>query len=185
MEITTLTQNALRFKGKKCTVVFDVLDTKKVEANAFLFLNENFLDASFDKATLLIHGPGEYEVSGIKISVTRTESDLAYEMLFEGMKVLVVSASALKKSKDKIDEQNIVVLFSDEVPDQSALTNASPSVVVCYGDKAKEASENLGKGLNKKEGEAQTQPDAVIKPTDKFTITAEKLPTELQVVLLA
>ena len=27
-------------------------------------------------------------------------------------------------------------------------------------------------------------PDAVIKPTDKFTMTVEKLPAELQVVLL-
>lgn len=184
MEITKLTKNSLRLKGKRSTLVFDVLDTKKIEANAFLFLSENPLEAIAEKGTLLISGPGEYEVSGTKISALRSGNDMSYELLFEGMKVLVVSATALLKLKDKIDEQNIVVLLANEKVDQAALTNAAPSIAVCYGEKAKEAADTLGKGLNKKEGDAQEHPDADIKPTDKFVITLEKLPAELQIVLL-
>jgi len=185
MEITKLTKNALRLKGKKSTLVFDVLDTKKIEANAFLYLTENALEASFGNESLLINGSGEYEVSGVKISATQSGEEIAYEMLFDGMKILLVSSTALLRMKDKIDEQNVVVLFANEALDQSALTNVAPTVVVCYGDKAGEVSQNLGKGLNKKEGEAETVPDADIKPTDKVVLTAEKLPAELQVVLLA
>lgn len=185
MEITKLTKNALRLKGKKSTLVFDVLDTKKIEANAFLFLTEDVMQSSSEKNMLLISGPGEYEVSGVKISVIRSDTEVAYAILFDGMKVLVITSSSLIRMKDKIDEQNVVVLFANETLDQSALTNVAPTVVVCYGDKAEEVSKNLGKGMNKKEGEAETLPDADIKPTEKFVLTAEKLPTELHVVLLA
>lgn len=184
MEIALLSQNALRIKGKKATILVDVLDAQKTEANAYLFLNENALQAKADKDDLLVFGPGDYEVVGTKIAAFSSNKELLYQITIDGMKVLLASSSAFVRMKEKINEQNIVVLFTNEVVDQSALTNAQPAVAICYGDKATEVSANLGKGLNKKEGEAETNPDASIKPVDKFVITAEKLPAELQIVLL-
>lgn len=184
MEIVLLSENALRIKGKKSTLLFDVLDTTKTEANAYLFLMKDYLQAKQDANALLIARPGEYEVSGTKISAFESKNNVLYQVTIDGMKVLLASTSAFTRMKDKVDEQNIVILFTDEMMDQSALTNAQPGIVLCYGDKAAEVSANLGKGLNKKEGDAEIHPDATIKPTDKFVITPEKLPTELQVVLL-
>lgn len=185
MEIALLAENTLRIKGKKSTLLFDVLDTTKIEANAYLFLMKDHVKAKQDKSALLIAGPGEYEVSGTKVSGFKTNSSLLYQLTIDGMSVLISSASAFSRMKDKVSEQNIVVLFADEMIDQAALTNAQPTLVVCYGDKAAEVSANLGKGLNKKTEDAQTQPDATIKPTDKIVMTVEKLPTELQIALLA
>lgn len=185
MEIALLDQNALRIKGKKSALLVDVMETQKTEANAYLFLTQDFLKAKQGKGELLISGPGEYEVSGTKIAASVSSGDVLYHMTIDDIKILLTKVSTFVRAKDTIEEQNIVVLFTDEMIDQSALTNAQPGVVVCYGDKALEASTNLGKGLNKKDQESEALPDASIKPTDKFTISAEKLPTEMQVVLLA
>ncbi|MBP9719002.1 MAG: hypothetical protein KBD46_00895 [Candidatus Levybacteria bacterium] len=184
MEITLLSQNALRIKGKKSILLVDVLDTQKTEANAYLYLQQDVLQVKKDKNALFISGPGEYEVSGTKIAAFRNNDDILYQLTIDGMKVFLASSDAFVRMKDKVDEQNIVLLFTNELIDQSALTNAQPTVVVCYGDKALEVSKNLGKGLNKKEGEAETNPDATIKSVDKFVMSVEKLPAELQVVLL-
>lgn len=187
MEIALLSKKSLRLKGKKSTLVVDVLDTKKTEANAFLFLTENSLESNADKEALTISGPGDYEVSGTKIAVA-PGVDSVYEMVIDGIKIVLAKASALLHIKDKIDEQNIVIVYANETIDQSALTNAAPSVVVCYGEKAEEISRQLGKGRRSSEEESKNEGennDAVIKSVDKFSVILEKLPAELQVVLLA
>lgn len=185
MEITKLSANALRIKGKKSTFLIDVLDTKKTEANAYLFLTENGLKASYTREGLLISGPGDYEVSGAKISAARIGEDVYYEMQIDGIRILVAKAKSITAGKDKIEEQQVILLYADTVLDQSAITNLVPAIVVCYGEKAEEVSALLGKGLGKTDEEdASASKDADIKPVDKFSITADKLPLELEVVLL-
>lgn len=186
MEITKLTGSAIKIKGKKATFLVDVLDTKKTEANAYLFLREDAMQVGYLRDTLLINAPGDYEVSGVKLSVTKIGDALFYEMMIDGMKVLLANASKLASGKDKLDEQQMLVLFADGVIDQSTITNFSPVIAVTYGDKAAELSASLGKGLGKKDAEdATASVDAEIKPVDKYVVASDKLPTELQVVLLA
>jgi hypothetical protein len=182
MEIGLLSDNALRVKGKKSVLLVDVSDTTKIEANAYLFLTQSILTAKANSEGLLIGGPGDYEVSGTKISVTKSGEELVYVLTIDGMKIFFSSTSAFLKMKDKVEEQDMVILYCNESIDQAAVTNAQPSVVVCYGEKGLEVSKNLGKGLNKQEDAAT--PDAEIKPVDKFTIATEKLPAEMQIVLL-
>ena len=171
MEISLLSGDALRIKGKKSILLVDVLDTAKTEANAYLFLTQDMLQAKADKKTLLIGAPGDYEVSGIKISTIRSGGALVYSLIIDGIKVLLTSTATFVTMKDKVDETHVVLFFANSTIDQTAITNISPSVVVCYGEKAKEVSKTF-------------LTDAEIKPVDKFSVTAEKLPAEMQVVLL-
>jgi hypothetical protein len=150
MEIGLLSDNALRIKGKKSVLLVDIVDTTKIEANAYLFLTHNILTAKSTTTNLLIGGPGDYEVSGTKISVSKSGEELVYALTIDGIKLFLSSTSAFLKMKDKVEEQNMVILYSNESIDQAAVTNAQPNVVVCYGEKSMEVSKNLGKGLNKK-----------------------------------
>jgi hypothetical protein len=186
MEIVKLTGNALRIKGKKSTFLIDVTDLKKTEANAYLFLKEDVSKAGYSRETLLISGPGDYEISGAKVSALRIGKAMFYMLNIDGVKMLLTSASSVSLGKEKLDEQHVVLLDADTVIDQSAITNLSPVLAICYGEKATELAASLGKGLGKKDADEEgASKDADVKPVDKFSVTADKLPAELQVVLLS
>src|SRR4051812_40646315 len=99
MEIAKLSQSALRIKGKKATFLVDVTDTKKTEANAYVFLKEDVQKAGYTREALLISAPGDYEVSGAKISVSRIGKGLFYEMSIDGIKLLLAQSSSISSAK--------------------------------------------------------------------------------------
>src|SRR5690242_8613332 len=97
MDFAILTENGIKLKGKQSVVLIDSSSTKaKVPADAVLqLLSQNTPD---DQA-LLIQGPGEYETKGTKITGARTEGDLWYEVIMEGVDILIGRATTLTRAK--------------------------------------------------------------------------------------
>lgn len=183
MEIAKLSANGLRIKGKKATLLLDVTDVKKTDANAYLFLKEDAQKIGYTTDGVLIYEPGDYEICGVKISVSRYANLVCYELIIDGIHMLIANASSITSGKEKMNEQQMLLLYADTVIDQSAITNLSPMITISYGEKATDLAKSLGKGLGKKDTE-EGNVDAEIKPVEKFTAVLEKLPSELLVVLL-
>ena len=84
--------------------------------------------------------------------------------------VLVGKISALDAMQHKLKEHHIVVALCDEIVTASFLTSLASNVVIFYGDKAREISQAFGKDN--------------VKPMPKYVTTKEKLPSEVETVIL-
>lgn len=172
MEIAIVSGDSLKVKGKTAQVLIDPSsDMAKTEASAILLLSSQHAHVSkVEGYRLVIEGPGEYEISGIKISAFELHNHLAYEIHVDGVELLLVTAQSLKASLEKVKEYHVVVVRSDASLNQSVITTLSPQVVILYGEKAKDEAKLLGKDT------AST--------IQKYQTTVEKLPEEMEVVVL-
>lgn len=172
MEIAILHGNSLRIKGKQAACVVDpTSQMPKTSADFTISLKKTSLleDSKIDGNRLSITGPGGYEVGGIKVSATLLGEDIVYELTIEGVDVLLANSEGLKKAKEKIKESSIIVVFVDTLVDEASVTASTPSIVILYGEKVLESAKVLGQEAEK---------------TSKFSITNEKLPEEMKVVIL-
>lgn len=168
MEIALLPKNALKIKGKNAVLMVD--PQEKHEANAALVFSLPKDDINPAGSEVVISGPGEYEVGGVKITGIRSENDLAYSMSVDSVSVLLGKASTLEKQQTKLKEANILVVNCDNVTDASFLTTLVTNVVLLYGEKAKEVGKSIG-------GES-------VEHLSKYSGTIDKLPTEVVTVVL-
>ena len=173
MDVVQLSQNTLRIKGKNASIVVNpTISISKTEADAIVLLS-SYVDQSFAKiegSRIIVQGPGEYEINGVKISTTRVNQDLVARIEIDGLKLLVGSGSLIEQIQDKIEECEIGVINADNNFNYSVLTSLEPSVLIIYGQKKEEAVKSLGK-------------DTSIK-FSKYSTTADKLPEEMEVILL-
>lgn len=168
MEITILSKGGIRLKGKQATLVVDsVSDLANV--NGALFLSKLSVLPLDD--TLIIDGPGDYEVGGVKVSTVRTEKDLIHSVTMDGIEILVGDITATERVHTKVKEHNIVLLHATAIIDVAFVASLTPGVLMLYGEHAPAVAEKTGK-----EG---------IQTMNKFTITLEKLPLEMATILLA
>jgi hypothetical protein len=172
VDIQTIGENSLRIKSKKTTLVIDPKTAmQKVDADAILLTGE---DSDVNRVTdyrVVITGPGEYEVSGLKIVGIDSEEGLVFSLISENVRTLVSKVSSLKKiSTEKIGDYQIVIINADTDTSESMITAMEPSVVVLYGLKAKETAKALGK-----EDTATSS---------KVSFAEDKLPEETQVMVL-
>lgn len=173
MDIMLLSGNALRIKGKNSSVVINPSKaTGKTEAHSILVLDKDldFSDGKVEGSRITFKGPGEYEVGGIKISATKVGEKLVARIDVDSVKVLVGSGEAIEKIQDKVEGSDLVVVNSDAKFNYSILTSLEPKVLIVYGDLKDEVSKSIGK--------------TVSESTNKFSTTADKLPAELEYVLL-
>lgn len=170
MDVTLLEKNSLKIRGKHAGLV--VNPAVKTTADAVLLLGQAPLDISkAEGQRLVIEGPGEYEVSGVKVSSFGNKRDLAYEISMDGLDVFLANGETLKKSHDAKRECQVLILHADSIIDQSLIAALSSSLVILYGEKAEEVAKTLGK-----------EP---LGPTEKkFSITSDKLPEEMKVAVL-
>lgn len=173
MDVILFDQKTLRVKGKNSSIVINpTTSTSKTEGDAVLVL-ENYDNISIkriDGARITITGPGEYEVGGAKISTIKVEEKLTAKIDIDGVKLLVGNGEVLEKIQDKIDESDILVINANLEFNHSSITSFEPKVVLIYGEKKEDVAKSLGK----------ESPEKVT----KFSTTAEKLPTEMQIFLL-
>ena len=173
MEIALVAENALRIKGKQGAVVVDpssALRTKTQADAVIVFANTT--DLSFGKIEehrVIISGPGEYEIAGMKISGTRVLDTFLYELRFDGLSILLAKAGRIEGVKEKANQCQVLVLLADATIDPSLVTALEPNAVVLYGEKAVEEAKLLGKS-----GGA----------VEKYSVTGDKLPAEMEVVVL-
>lgn len=170
MEITIVSQESIRIKGKQTAFVVDPVVTKaKVTADAVLLAKGSSVDtSSVEGSRLTIAGPGEYEIGGVKISGVKSGETTAYYLSLDGVSVLI-SPTSMLKNKESLRDVDVVVLQADSVVDQSALATVANGVALFYGVQAAENIKGLGKELQS---------------VSKYVTTKDKLPQEMEIVLL-
>lgn len=174
MEIALLSSNSVKIRGKHASLVVD--PQVKTSGDAVLLLSENsgLTPAKVEKHRLVIEGPGEYEIGGIKISSFGFGKDVAYHIRIDGLEVFVSYIGFLQRQdvvqkwQDKIKEYDVVVLNADSPINESLITTLSPKIAAFYGEKAEEA-----KVIS-----------SDVQSSSKVQVSAGKLPEEMEVVLL-
>lgn len=167
MEIALLNKSALRLKGKSASFVVNPQDA--ISANAALFLDDSYPEVASEDSVML-QGAGDYEIGGVKITGFRGSKGIFYSMSIDGIDVVVGTIENLAAMQHKVKEHNLVVVRCDEPASASFLTSLATNVVLFYGAKAEEVATSFEKDN--------------LKQTNKYTIAAGKLPTEVETVLL-
>ena len=172
MDFQILGQNSLKLKSKKVTLAVDPeAKISKFEADAVLLTDKTADLSRVNNYRIVINGPGEYEVAGLKMSGIKSDGGYIYELINENGNVLIARAGAVNKiPQDRLNNYKIIVLNADSELNQTAITAMEPSVVVLYGSLKTEGARKLG--------------SSVTSESSKISISEEKLPEELEVVLL-
>ncbi len=168
MEIALLPKNSIRIKGKTATVSVD--PQEKIESNAALIFSISADAANTTAAEVIIDGPGEYETGGIKITSTRYDGELVYSLNVDSVSVLIGKAAVLEKVHQKLKEANILVVKCDDVSETTSLTSLVTSVIMFYGEKATEVGKSYG--------------SENVKHLSKYSSTIDKLPAEVETIIL-
>ncbi len=171
MEIALLSEASIKIRSKLASFIVDpTVAIGKTEADAVMCLEDDKVDTSqISEFRVVISGPGEYEVKGVKISSVKSGEGIVYKLSVDRMEVALAKASTLSKI-ESATPAHVVIINADEIPSDKTITAMQPSVVVLYGEKAVEAAKNL------KEQAAA--------PVSKFAVTFEKLPQEMEVIVL-
>lgn len=179
MEIAILPKNSLKIKSKNACFVVDPSayvkgsgETKQDKSayNGVIVLNKNLDQSNIKDDAVVIDGPGEYEIGGVKISGTRSEGEVLYNLNVEGVEILLGKLSTMEKQQHKLKEQDIVVAYVDTMTNASFVTSLASNVVIYYGEQASELAAKFGKG------NAATM--------QKYSGAAGKLPQEVETIIL-
>jgi len=172
MEVALLDKTSLRIKSKHTNFVVDPFEKlSKISTDAVLILSGDNIDLS--KVTdyrVVIKSPGEYEVGGIKISAIDLDGATVYGLTVDSVDILLAKTSSVTKISEKLKEYQIAIFNVDSEINQTVVTALEPRVVILYGEKATAAAKALGKE------------DAQV--LQKFSAGEDKLPVEMQVVVL-
>lgn len=166
MEIALLPKSALKIKGKNASFVVNPHDGTVY--NAALLIGKS-AQANTSEEMVVIDGPGEFEVGGVKMSGVRSDGEVFYSLTVDSVGIVVGSINALEKMHQKMKEHNIVVVLCDEVTNASFLTSLSSNAIIFYGEKAAEIAQTFGKET---------------KQMAKYSTTKDKLPLEMETVVL-
>ncbi len=181
MEISLLTSDSLKISGKKASLIVDpsLLTSvpksivAKMSADAVVLLNTIGSDSDAKKIEgnrLIIEGPGEYEIAGIKVTGIGSSKSIAYSINIDNVIVLMARASTLSKGSEKLGECHIAVVHSDTELNQTAITALTPRVLLLYGDGSVVNARAFGKDTSS--------------TVQKYQTTLEKLPEEMEVIVL-
>lgn len=168
MEIALVNKTSLRIKGK--TVTF-VLNPHEIGPFSAALLLDDTLEYT-NNDTVVLQGPGDYEIGGVKIVGTRGgENGLLYSMNIDGMEVLVGKIDTLAAMQHKLKEHNVVIGLCNEHTDAAFFTSLAINVVIFYGDKGAETAQGFAKEN--------------LKQMNKYSVAMGKLPTEVETILLS
>lgn len=170
MEIALLSKKTLKIRGKKASFVFNPQEKITDYNGAFYFQNSDTASSGFNDSVVIIKGPGDYEIAGVKFSGISMGQETVYSLNIDGVEVLIGNAGVIEKLQHKLKEHNIVILAVEDMINASFATSLANNAVLFYGDKAGEVVKALAK-------------DAV-KEMNKYQATADKLPTEMETILL-
>lgn len=167
MEIALLPKNAIKIKGKKATFAFNT-DEKLDGMNASIYFSSV---ASYVGEPVKIAGAGDYEVGGVKIAGIRSEDDIVYSMSVDDVSILIGKIKTLDKLQHKVKEHSLVVIWTDTASDPSFATSLATNAVLFYGENAADVIHKFAKEN--------------IQEMNKYSVTVDKLPGEMQTILLA
>ena len=175
MDVTLLSKNSIKIKGKKASFIFSPAhDIQKNAADAVILFSNEVADLSrVDEYRVIISEAGEYEVGGAKINGTKAGSGTVYVLVIDGIDILVGRTSDISSAADKNQEHQVAVLMADSEIKESIITAIEPRLTILYGEKTEEAVKALGKEK------------AEVEVTKKISFTEDKLPEEMGVAVLS
>lgn len=173
MDIQIFGPGSLKIKNKKTTLAVNPKTAiQKFDADAVIVMDKDCDANRINNFRVVIDACGEYEVSGLKISGMKTETDIMFVLTSGSVATLLAKASSLEKvSAQNLGEYEILIIDADTDLNQSLITAMEPKAVVLYGIKAKEGAKKLGK-------------EAAV-TSSKITLSEDKLPEEMDVQILA
>lgn len=116
-----------------------------------------------ERPELIIDGPGEYEVGGVTIAVRKIDDSLSMKIVADGLSLLYLPK--VPKSMETIEQLSPVdILFLGEYA--QSIHELEAKMIIPFSD---EISTSLGKTAN---------------VSKKLSLTKEKLPENLEVVIL-
>jgi len=169
MEIALLQKSGLRIKGKQATVAIDPQDKSFYEA--VLTIEKSPEEIAKQENSIIISGTGEFEIGGIKMTGVQSETGMLYSLGVDGVDILVGKLDSLDKMQHKLKEHNIVVVDCNAEGSATFITSLTENVVIFYGEKAKEVVASFGKEN--------------VKELNKYSSTKDKLPAEVETIILA
>ncbi len=174
MDIAIIGENTIKIKSKRQTaVVLDpVRGMGKTEADAVIYSKKSndSSDAKIEGSRIKIIGPGEYETGGTKIEGIKVDGNLAAVIEADGVKLLLGRGQEIKKIHERVGAFHIALINADSDFDFASLTSLEPNILMVYGPKKDEVRKSLGKND--------------VGKVSKFSATFDKLPEEMQFVLL-
>jgi len=175
MDVTLLSENSIKIKGKKAAFIVDPeKGMQKNNADAIILLKKDSPDLTrVDDYRVIIDGPGEYEVGRVKISGIKSGEDTVYSLIVDNVEVLLGKVSALANIADKIQEHKVAILDVDLEIKESVITAVEPRLAILYGEKASEGAKTLGKD------------ESSIQRAKKISFNEDKLPEEMGVAVLS
>lgn len=206
MEITYLGHASFRIKGKTATVVTDPYDEKlgkfpKDVTADIVTVSHQHGDHNAVKSVqglaFSVQGPGEYEVKGVSIIGVHTWHDekngverganTVYVIEIDGMRVAHMGDLGHKLSQEQLDDIGPIDVVMVPVGGKYTIDAKGASEVVKQLDpwvvvpmhykQLNSELADVGEFLKE-----MGKPD--VQPMPKFVISADRLPTELQVVVL-
>lgn len=171
MEISLVAPKSIRLKGKHATLIINPHDKASVYSAALLIGNPPPSSLMLQPETITIAGPGEYEVSGIKVSGISSEGQTAFTVRIDEIDILVGDLQALEKVHQKMKEHHAAIIFVEEQGNSSFVSALGTSALLFAGPQAVSVIDSLAKDEKK--------------VTTKYTLFADKLPVETELVLLS
>jgi hypothetical protein len=171
VDISIVEKSSIKIKGKRAIFIVDpTKEMPKTPADAIIFLNGED-KAGVSKVAdfrMIINGPGEYEVGGVKVSGLKTSKGIIYRLSVDG--VTVVLGTATDTKMEGFSACEVMVVNTNNDFNESFVTALEPKTVVLYGDKGAESAKKLG---------AEN-----VSSITKVTIAKDKLPEKMEVIVL-
>ena len=171
MDIAIIGKNSIRLKGKEATFVVDpAKDMPKTPADAVILLNglENIDTLRVTDFRIIINGAGGYEVGTSKITGAKTPKGTLYRISIDDVSIILGYATDAKIEGFSACQMAIVNTNSDF--NESFIMVMEPKIAVLYGEKKQESAKALG---------AEN-----VSLVSKISITKDKLPEKMEVVVL-
>lgn len=171
VDISIIGNNSIKLKGKGATFIVDPTSAlPKTASDAIILLNgsSNMDVARVTDSRITIDGPGGYEVGGVKVSGTKTAKGTLYKLLIDD--VSIVLGSATDKELEGFNECRVAIVNTNSDFNEAFVTALEPKIAVMYGDKKAESAKQLGVESTS--------------PVPKITVTKDKLPEKMEVVVL-
>jgi len=205
VEITYFGHSSFRLKGKAATVVTDPYDGKlgkfprDVSADIVTVSHDHF-DHNATKLvspSFIVAGPGEYEVKGVSIigvhtwhdekSGTERGANTVYVIELDGLRMVHLGDLGHKLSQEQVDEIGPIDVVMVPVGGVYTIDSKIAAEVVRQVDPWVAIPmhyKQLNPGLAGVESFLKEMGKSEVVPIPKYVISADRLPIELQVVVL-
>lgn len=179
MEITHFGQSSFRIRGKHATVVMDpcIPFPKHVTAD-IVTVSEDHPDhnaiSQIEGTAYVVNGPGEYEIKGVGVIGRKVEKNTMYRIEIDGLSIVHLRDVNHTLSAEEVDSlDGVDILIMDVASPVSVIHEIEPVIVIPMRASRDELTTFL-KEVGKED----------VVPQPKLTVTRDKLPEQMQVVIL-